>query len=92
MTFARCSIMGREIENCIIVGAGMGLSASLARLFRKENMNVALAARNIKKLDNLKRELGCHLIQCDASDPTQVEQLFVATDKLIGQPNNQKNQ
>ena len=78
--------MGREIENCIIVGAGMGLSASLASLFRKENMNVVLAARNIKKLDDLKRELGCYLIQCDASDPTQVEQLFVATDKLIGQP------
>ena len=86
MTFAGCFIMGREIENCIIVGAGMGLSASLARLFRKENMNVVLAARNIKKLDNLKRELGCHLIQCDASNPTQVEQLFAATDKLIGQP------
>ena len=38
MTFAGCFIMGREIENCIIVGAGMGLSASLASLFRKENM------------------------------------------------------
>ena len=86
MTFAGCFIMGREIENCIIVGAGMGLSASLASLFRKENMNVVLAARNIKKLDNLKRELGCYLIQCDASDPKQVEQLFAATDKLIGQP------
>ena len=78
--------MGREIENCIIVGAGMGLSASLASLFRKENMNVVLAARDIKKLDDLKRELGCHLIQCDASDPMQVGQLFAATDKLIGQP------
>ena len=86
MTFAGCFMMEREIENCIIVGAGMGLSASLASLFRKENMNVVLAARNIKKLDNLKRELGCYLIQCDASDPTQVEQLFAATDKLIGQP------
>ena len=86
MTFAGCFMMEREIENCIIVGAGMGLSASLARLFRKENMNVVLAARNIKKLDNLKRELGCHLIQCDASAPQQVEQFFAATDKLIGQP------
>ena len=79
-------MMEREIENCIIVGAGMGLSASRASLFRKENMNVVLAARNVKKLDDLKRELGCHLIQCDASDPTQVEQLFAATDELIGQP------
>ena len=79
-------MMEREIENCIIVGAGMGLSASLASLFRKENMNVVLAARNVNKLGDLKRELGCYLIQCDASDPMQVEQLFAATDKLIGQP------
>ena len=49
-------------------------------------MNVVLAARNVNKLGDLKRELGCHLIQCDASDPTQVEHLFAATDKLIGQP------
>ena len=87
MTFAGCFMMEREIENCIIVGAGMGLSASLASLFRKENMNVVLAARNVNKLGDLKRELGCHLIQCDASDPTQVQQLFAATDKLIGHPN-----
>ena len=78
--------MRSVIENCIIVGAGMGLSASLASLFRKENMNVVLAARNVNKLGDLKRELGCHLIKCDASDPMQVEQLFAATDKLIGQP------
>ena len=86
MTFAGCFMMEREIENCIIVGAGMGLSASLASLFRKENMNVVLAARNVNKLGDLKRELGCHLIQCDASDPIQVKQLFGATDELIGQP------
>lgn len=29
----------------LIVGAGSGLSASLARLFAKEGMTVALAAR-----------------------------------------------
>ena len=33
MTFAGHFMMEREIENCIIVGAGMGLSASLASLF-----------------------------------------------------------
>ena len=80
-------MMEREMENCIIVGAGRGLSASLGRLFQRENMNVVLAARNIKKLDDLKKEIGCHLIQCDASDSAQVDQLFAATDKLIGQPN-----
>ena len=50
--------MSSVIENCIIVGAGMGLSASLASLFRKENMNVVLAALNVNKLGDLKRELG----------------------------------
>ena len=35
-------------ENVLIVGVGKGLSASLARLFYKEGMNIVLAARNTK--------------------------------------------
>ena len=41
-------------ESVIIVGAGSGLSASLARLCASKNMNVVLAARNIDKLQDLK--------------------------------------
>ena len=37
----------------LIVGAGLGLSASLARKFSGEGMKIALAARNTKKLSNL---------------------------------------
>ena len=37
-------------EIALIVGAGKGLSASLARLFHSEGMKVILAARNIEKL------------------------------------------
>jgi len=33
-------------ETALIVGAGEGLSASLARLFCREGLKVALAARN----------------------------------------------
>jgi len=40
-------------EIALIVGSGPGLSASLARLFKTEGMKVALAARNVKKLDGL---------------------------------------
>ena len=35
-------------EIALIVGSGPGLSASLARLFKKEGMKVALAARDRK--------------------------------------------
>ena len=43
-------------ESVLIVGAGLGLSASLARLCSSKNMKVVLAARNIEKLQSLKEE------------------------------------
>ena len=46
--------MAQDKETCIIVGAGSGLSASLARLFSAENMSVVLAARDIQKLKGLR--------------------------------------
>jgi NAD(P)-dependent dehydrogenase (short-subunit alcohol dehydrogenase family) len=74
-------------EIALIVGSGPGLSASLARLFKKEGMQVALAARNIKKLDGLVKELDSAAYPCDASSPADVESLFQAVSKEIGQPN-----
>ena len=47
-----------EQETALIVGAGRGLSASLARLFAKEGMKVALAARNTGKLVGLAADTG----------------------------------
>ena len=41
-------------ESVLIVGAGSGLSASLARLCGAKGMKVVLAARNIEKLKVLK--------------------------------------
>ena len=41
-------------ESVLIVGAGNGLSASLAQLCASKGMKVVLAARNIEKLRNLK--------------------------------------
>ena len=42
-------------ESVLIVGAGSGLSASLARLCGSMGMKVVLAARNIEKLKDLKK-------------------------------------
>jgi NADP-dependent 3-hydroxy acid dehydrogenase YdfG len=44
-------------ETALIVGAGAGLSASLARLFSREGIRVALAARNSDKITDLCKEL-----------------------------------
>src|SRR5256886_9257590 len=64
----------------LIVGAGSGLSASLARKCAAAGMRVALAARNVGKLDALAKETEAALHGCDASDPKQVEALFAAID------------
>jgi NAD(P)-dependent dehydrogenase (short-subunit alcohol dehydrogenase family) len=63
-------------ETALIVGAGSGLSASLARLFAGEGMRVALAARDTGKLASLVKETGAVAIGCDASVPEQVDAMF----------------
>jgi len=52
----------------LIVGVGPGLSASFARLLAKAGYRVALAARQIDKLQALAGETGASLHSCDASD------------------------
>src|SRR5919106_6933545 len=74
-------------EIALIVGSGPGLSASLARLFKREGMKVALAARDAKKLDGLVKEVDGHAYPCDASSPADVESLFESVSKEIGEPN-----
>lgn len=71
----------------LIVGSGPGLSASLARLFTKEGMQVALAARNVKKLDGLVKEVGGRAYACDASRPAEVKNLFQSVSQDLGDPN-----
>ena len=62
----------------LIVGAGPGLSASLARLLARQGRNVALAARRTDKLAALAAETGASLHACDAADPASVAALFAA--------------
>jgi len=62
----------------LIVGAGSGLSASLARLFAKDGYDIALAARDIAKLDALVKETGARAYACDSSNESEVAALFDA--------------
>jgi NAD(P)-dependent dehydrogenase (short-subunit alcohol dehydrogenase family) len=67
-------------ENALIVGAGSGLSASLARLFSSNGFGTVLAARNVGKLESLASRTGSRLVSCDASDPESVNRLFAEID------------
>jgi NAD(P)-dependent dehydrogenase (short-subunit alcohol dehydrogenase family) len=73
-------------ETALIVGAGSGLSAALARLFAREGMRVALAARNTDKLAPLAGETGARVFPCDASKRQDVEALFAALGGALGPP------
>jgi NAD(P)-dependent dehydrogenase (short-subunit alcohol dehydrogenase family) len=73
-------------EAALIVGAGNGLSASLARLLAREGMRVSLAARRVDKLGALCEEIGAQAFACDAGEPDQVEKLFGEVEARIGAP------
>ena len=70
----------------LIVGAGPGLSASLARLFVRSGMQVALAARGLDKLNALANETGASLFRCDAADSASIVQLFDQVEQQLGAP------
>jgi NAD(P)-dependent dehydrogenase (short-subunit alcohol dehydrogenase family) len=71
-------------ETALIVGAGEGISASLARLLAKQGFRVALAARNTAKLAALCEETGATAFACDATDADEVAKLFVDVEHKIG--------
>lgn len=73
-------------ETALIVGAGEGISASLARLLSKQGIRVALAARNVAKLDGLCSETGAKAFACDATQADGVAALFAEVESAIGAP------
>ena len=75
-----------KYKAALIVGAGEGLSASLARLFAREGIKVALAARNTGKLATLCGETGAKAFACDATNPEDVAKLFESVERDIGAP------
>jgi NAD(P)-dependent dehydrogenase (short-subunit alcohol dehydrogenase family) len=75
-----------KYKNALIVGAGEGLSASLARLFSREGIRVALAARSVEKLGALCSETVARAFACDATNADEVERLFGLVEREIGTP------
>lgn len=75
-----------DFQRALIVGAGQGLSGSLARRFSAAGMKIALAARNVDKLEALCGETGARAFTCDAADAGSVDALFRSVEDSIGAP------
>jgi NAD(P)-dependent dehydrogenase (short-subunit alcohol dehydrogenase family) len=75
-----------KFNTALIVGAGSGLSASLARALAKDGIKVALAARTTGDLDPLVKEAGARAFACDAANRGEVEKLFADLDASLGAP------
>jgi NAD(P)-dependent dehydrogenase (short-subunit alcohol dehydrogenase family) len=75
-----------KFNSALIVGAGSGLSASLARALSGEKIKVALAARSTGDLDALVKETGARAFACDAAERGEVEKLFADVDASVGAP------
>jgi NAD(P)-dependent dehydrogenase (short-subunit alcohol dehydrogenase family) len=73
-------------RTALIVGAGSGISASVARALTAAGLKVGLAARNVEKLSLLAAEIGAERFAADASDPGEVSHLFEAADARLGVP------
>jgi NAD(P)-dependent dehydrogenase (short-subunit alcohol dehydrogenase family) len=76
----------KKFTTALIVGAGAGLSASLARVLSKEGIKVALAARSTEDLHDLAVEAQAETFSCDASRRAEVEKLFANLDATVGAP------
>jgi NAD(P)-dependent dehydrogenase (short-subunit alcohol dehydrogenase family) len=79
-------VAGLDYTSALIVGAGQGLSASLARLFAKNGLRVTLASRSTDDLAALVRETGGRAFACDASRPDAVAKLFADVEAAGGAP------
>ncbi len=75
-----------DLKSALIVGVGPGLSASLARLFAKHGLQVALASRNPDKLTRLAEETAAATFAVEATDPDEVAGLFDAVIATQGVP------
>jgi NAD(P)-dependent dehydrogenase (short-subunit alcohol dehydrogenase family) len=72
-------------RSVLIVGAGSGISASLACSLSRAGLRVGLAARNVKKLATLAADAKAQTFAVDASDPAAVARLFEDADLKLGE-------
>jgi NAD(P)-dependent dehydrogenase (short-subunit alcohol dehydrogenase family) len=67
----------------VIVGAGSGISAAVARALHREGYRLALAARDTAKLSALAKEVDAEVATVDACEPDAVAQLFASLESAF---------
>ena len=75
-----------DMKTALIVGVGPGLSASLARLFARHGLQVAMASRDPDKLRKLAEETAGATFACEATEPEEVAALFEVVVATQGVP------
>src|SRR4029077_15769044 len=73
-------------RTALIVGAGPGISASVARGLASAGLNVGLAARNVEKLAPLATETRAQTFTVHGPDPAAVARVFEDADTRLGEP------
>src|SRR3972149_3222300 len=80
-----------ESQVAVVVGAGPGLGAALARRFARAEMNVAMAARNVAGIEALAAGFSGIVhrtiaVACDATREDDVRALFQRVEADLGPP------
>jgi NAD(P)-dependent dehydrogenase (short-subunit alcohol dehydrogenase family) len=70
----------------LIVGAGPGISGAFASRLVERGYVVALAARNLDKLEPLAATLNCRAYSVDVRSAASVAELFSAVERDLGSP------
>ncbi len=70
----------------VIVGAGPGLGAALARAAAADGMKAVVASRDPGKIAEVAKTTGAVAIACDATDGGSVDALFDRVGREIGTP------
>jgi NAD(P)-dependent dehydrogenase (short-subunit alcohol dehydrogenase family) len=73
-----------EGSSALIIGAGPGISASIARQLIGRGTSVVMASRDLSKLTPLAASIGATALQVDAGHPEDVKRLFEQVDAAIG--------
>jgi NAD(P)-dependent dehydrogenase (short-subunit alcohol dehydrogenase family) len=71
-------------KSALVVGAGSGISAAVARRLSAGGYRVVLAGRRPDKVAALAGDIGATAIACDASKPGDVDRLFTQVDDTLG--------
>ena len=76
-------------KNAIVTGASSGLGRQFALCLAEQGCNVAIAARRVERLEELKKQIEpmgvkCVVLPCDVTDSAQIKKAAETAEKELG--------